>query len=203
MLAGRSHPCPDATSPAAVGQELRRREAGAPCGNAKHHPGCRAEKPPTPHPAPVPTGLRATRGDESNPNERLLRQLHAAHSFLPRKRLDASPPRLPQPASVAGSGQKLHSPSGKHSLVCTGCSVALGCTGHPPAGNPIISFLQPAWGWGEAWGHARPLLLPALTALQTTARRQKRKGLPGSGGALSQPLFFPLACRVPSSLAGC
>lgn len=35
VLAGRSHPRPDATSPAAVGQELRRREAGAPCGKAK------------------------------------------------------------------------------------------------------------------------------------------------------------------------
>lgn len=85
--AGRPHPHPDATSPAAVGRELRWREAGAPHGNAKHRPGCRAEKPPTPCPAPAPAGLRATRGDQSNP----MRDFSGtAHSFLPREGADAA-----------------------------------------------------------------------------------------------------------------
>lgn len=104
---GRPHPHPDATSPSRDGAG---REAGAPHGNAQPWPERRTEQPPNPHPALATAGLRVTRA--SNQAHKSL--LRAAHSFLPRHRVGAIPPHLPQLASVAGLGAQ----PWKHNPVC-------------------------------------------------------------------------------------
>lgn len=108
---GGPHAHPDATSPAEMGQELREGGWSSPW----QCPGCRAEKPPNPHPALATAGLWVTRGS-NQPHKRLLRHHSAAHSFLLRDRAGASPPHLPQLASVAGWGEDGTHPR-KHNLV--------------------------------------------------------------------------------------
>lgn len=204
--ARRPHPHPDATSPAAVGQELQRREAGAPRSNANYRPGCRAEKPPTPHPAPATAGLRATRGDQSNPTRDFSCSLALpTASFQGRGRMRPLCVCRSQPAWLArvrnGSCPLANTAWSEHGAA-PGGSMALGCAGRPLPENSTISFLQPAWGReerGTALSPFRSLPQPHCRPLPEGRSERACRGQ----GALSQPLFFPPACRVPSSLAGC
>lgn len=100
-------PIPTLMSPAEVGQELQGGRLELPMAMPSPAQGAE-QKPPNPHPALATAGLWVTRGSDQPP-KRLLRLCRAAHSFLPRDRVGASPPHLPQLASVAGSGEEQHS----------------------------------------------------------------------------------------------
>lgn len=114
---------------------------------------------------------------------------------------------MPQLASVAGSGEKWQSPPPANTAwsergAAPGGSVALGCAGHQPAGNSAISFLQPAWGRGERGAALSPFHSLPRPCCRPLPEGRTERACRGQG-ALSQPLFFPPACRVPSSFAGC
>lgn len=187
MLAGGPHPHPDAMSPVVVGQELWLGEAGAPPGNAKHCLGSRAEKPPTPHPAPAPMGLRATRGDKSKPTRGFSGGLTLpAASFQGRGRMHPLRICRSRPARLAwarnGTWPLANTAWSKHGAA-PGGSLARGCATRRQE-TPLFHFSHCHRAGGNVGLHAAPSapcrLLP----------RAEAKGLAGVRGPIHSRFSF-------------
>lgn len=161
-------------------------------------PGVKSRETVCPSSSPSPRGATGDQRRTEQSHEGLLRQLSAAHSFLPRERADASPLHgyRRRPARLAWPRNGTHTPA----------NPARSERGAAPGGSTsrgqetlLFHFSGPggALGLGGALG---PRFSP-FRSPQTAAEGRSERALRGQG-ALSQPLFFPPARRVPGSLVG-
>lgn len=133
------------------------------------------------------------------PHKRHLRQLSTAHSFLPRGRADASPPRLPQPRVRNGTHPPANTAWSERgpwgTQPGTRGSRALGCAGR----KTLLFHFSSQHGDGGSVGPYSAPSAPCPDHSADRCPRAEAKGLAGVRGPFHSRFSFPwhAGCRAP------